>query len=105
MSKKIRDVLDVLGEIRARFRNNNGIAVREIRINAIKAVAEERGVAYQTIGDAYLRRLEPDVKGTAAFDNLVEKWLKNGSMDLRDILERHSLDVGDPPLIRQLFSG
>lgn len=71
MSQKIADVLDVLTRIRRGYRPGRPESIREARIGAIHVIADERGVTHQTIGDAYLRRLEPDVKGTPAFDRLV----------------------------------
>jgi hypothetical protein len=95
MSQKIADVLGVLDQIRRAYGPGKPDSVRDARIRAIKAIALARSVTYQTIGDAYLRRLKPDIDGTPAFDVLVQAWLDGTSDKLRRILLGHALDRGD----------
>jgi hypothetical protein len=103
MSQKIDDVLHVLKGIRREFRTSNLENVRRIRMNVVNEIARERHVTPETIRDAYRRRLEPDVKGTGAFDRLVEDWLLKNSNSLRKILEEHALDEDDPIHIQEFF--
>jgi|SRR6266850_1523 len=104
MSQKISDVLEVLATIRRRYCTHQQASLRSARISAIHAIANERGVTYQTIGDAYLRRLEPDIRGTPAFDRITEEWLSRKSDALRNVLEKHALDAGDRAKIQKFFS-
>jgi hypothetical protein len=104
MSQKIDDVLEVLVTIRKGYRADLAGSIREVRIRAIRAIANERGVTSQTIGDAYLRRLEPDIKGTPAFDRVTENWLSGKSDFLMKVLERQALDDGDRARIKKFFA-
>jgi len=104
MSQKIDDVLEVLAAIRGRYRSDQPSSLRDARINAVRAIAKKRGVTDQTIRDAYLRRLEPDIRGTPAFDRAAENWLSRKSDALRKTLEKHALDSGDRVQIEKFFS-
>ncbi len=74
MSQKIDDVLHVLATIRKGYRADEPLSLRYSRIRAIHEIAKQRQVTYQTIGDAYLRRLQPDINGTPAFDRATAAW-------------------------------
>jgi hypothetical protein len=104
MSQKIDDVLEVLTRIRRAYQRGRPNSLRDARTSAIKAIAAERGVTYQTIGDAYLRRLKPDVDGTPQFDMLVREWLSGKPGALRGVLDRHALDADDERAISQFFA-
>ncbi|WP_287595793.1 hypothetical protein [Thermomonas sp.] len=104
MSQKIDDVLQVLAGIRGGYRKDKPEPLRRVRIRVVRQIAKQRGVDYQTIADAYIRRLAPDIKRTPAFDRLAEEWLASGSPSLQRILESHALDRGDPARIREFFT-
>ncbi|MGN6321629.1 MAG: hypothetical protein ACTHNE_07870 [Dyella sp.] len=103
MSQKIDDVLHILADIRSGYRSDTSQSVRAIRIRVIHQIANERNVDYQTIADAYIRRLAPELKLTRAFDHLVEQWLAAGSPLLQRVLEQHAIDHADPARIRKFF--
>ena len=103
MSQKIDDILDVLTLIRSGYRPGQPYSAKEARIRATYDLAEERGVTHQTIRDAYLRRLKPDINGTSAFDKVVREWLNGESNTLRWVLEKHALDREDELAIRDFF--
>ena len=98
MTRRITDVLEVL----SRICSSEG-PVRIARIRAIHAIAAERGVTHQTIGDAYLRRLEPEIKGTRAFDQLVQEWLDESSPALERALMKKAGDRDDELAIERFF--
>lgn len=104
MSQKIEDVLQVLAGIRSGYRSDKPEPLRRVRVRVVRQIAKQRGVDYQTIADAYIRRLAPDIERTPAFDQLVEEWLASGSPSLQRILENHALDRGDPARIREFFA-
>jgi hypothetical protein len=97
---KVTDVMAVLKTIRGDFetrRNYRNTA--ELRKEAVKIVAEAElqarrykntDSAEKTIHDACARRLRPQVGNIVDFDNLVDQWLRQHSMRLRDILLGHS---------------
>ena len=97
---KVSDVIAVLTIIRNEFRRaSNYRDVTELRKDAIKEVADtelhakrykNRDSAEKTIHDACARRLKPDVGNISDFDRLVDQWLRNDSMVLRDILLRQA---------------
>lgn len=64
MSQKIEDVLHILAGIRAAHSSSRRESLRRIRIRVIRQIADQRGVDYQTIADAYIRRLAPDIELT-----------------------------------------
>jgi hypothetical protein len=104
LSQKIDDVLNVLEIIRKQYSLYKEDAFREARIRAIKEIAKRRLVAQQTIGDAYLRRLRPDIQDTAAFDRVAEDWVSGKSDHLWRILQRHALDKADEAKIQRFFA-
>lgn len=104
MSQKVRDVLDVLNQARSRFNAADGSTqVRDIRQAAIKFVANQRDVTPETIRDACVRRLSPDIAGVADFDMVLGEWLSGRSLRIRQILHRHHVDRGDELLIDAHF--
>ncbi|WP_180870397.1 hypothetical protein [Stenotrophomonas maltophilia] len=104
MSQKIEDVLRVLEGIRSGYQPEKPEPLRRVRVRVVRQIAKQRGVDYQTIADAYIRRLAPDIERTPAFDQLVEDWLASGSHSLQHILESHALDRGDPARISEFFA-
>jgi hypothetical protein len=101
MSKKIIQIVDVVRE--AEKRHYPGADIRRIREEATHAVAERRGIGYTTVCDKYQRQLEPDAKGTDAFDILLEAWLVRKSPQLRNVLMAHASDRVDQSYIEDLF--
>lgn len=104
MSQKIEDVLQVLAGIRSGYQPGKPEPLRRVRVRVVRQIAKQRGVDYQTIADAYIRRLAPDIERTPAFDQLVEDWLASGSLSLQHILEDHALDQGDQAHISEFFA-
>lgn len=102
MSQKIKDVLSVIEEIKTGA--SPGYPIKNIRRDAIKRIAQKRKVEPNTIADAYLRRLRPFIKNTAAFDVLIEQWLSKKSNSLKNRLFSACIDDEDPVLIRNFFS-
>ncbi|WP_154081347.1 hypothetical protein [Stenotrophomonas hibiscicola] len=96
MSQKIEDVLQVLASIRSGYRPDKPESIRSESVRVVRQIAKQRGVDYQSIADAYIRRLAPDIECTPAFDQLVKDWLAAGSQALQHILQNHALDQGDP---------
>ena len=104
MSQKIDDVLQILAGIRDGYGSDKPELLRSVRTRVLRQIANQRGVDYQTIADAYIRRLAPDIELTPAFDRLVEEWLASSSPELQKILLKHALDQGDPLRIRDFFA-
>lgn len=104
VSQKIDDVLEVLVRIRRGFRRDRPGSARDARIRAVRDIAKSRGVTYQTIGDAYLRRLKPDIDGTPAFDMVVQAWLSGRPDPLKWVLFNQAMDSGDNLQIAKLFT-
>lgn len=94
---KISDVLAVLTVIRNAFRRTRNYRnITEFRKEAVMEVAEtelharrflNQDSALKSIHDACSRRLEGSIKD---FDNLADKWLRQNSRGLPDVLLRHS---------------
>lgn len=97
---KVRDVVAVLEVMRNEFkRTPNYCNSTELRKEAVKEVAEAElrvkryknlDSALKTIHDACARRLKPQVSNIKDFDSLVDQWLRQNSMKLKDILLSHS---------------
>jgi hypothetical protein len=93
MSRKIDDILKVVATIQRGYRGS----VREARIHATHVIANH------TVSDAYKRGLEPEMKGTPAFDRVVEDWFSGKSDYLKRILESHAFDKSDRTRIRTVL--
>jgi hypothetical protein len=104
MSQKIDDVLEVLERVRQEVRSSARKSARDARIRAVRAIAKARGVTYQTIGDAYLRRLKPDIDGTTAFDMVMQAWLDGHPDSLKKVLFNQALDSADHLSIGRFFT-
>ena len=97
---KVSDVMVVLTVMRNKFKiTPNCRYFTELRREAVKDVAEtelsakrykNQDSARKTIHDACARRLKPDIGNIRDFDELTELWLRQNSMQLKDILLRHS---------------
>ncbi len=103
MSKRIDDAIDVLHAVLQAYEADPNTTIRKHRIQAVKDVADSRGVTHQDIADVYIRRLAPYVKQTAHFDSLVAQWLQGRPIELKAALEKSSLDAGDHGRIKAFF--
>ena len=93
---KVGDVIEVLTVMKNEHQiSTNYQNTTSLRILATKIVAEIEldnnrykniTSAISTIHDALARRLRPDIKNIKEFDELTDQWLRNGSMELKDIL-------------------
>ena len=104
-SQKIEDVLEVLERALKEFRQSpHWPGVSSIRELAMAAVAERRRVKPETIRDACVRRLRPQVEFVADFDRLLEDWLRGRSQRIRQVLLARAIDRGDPVRINEFVS-
>ena len=97
---KVTDVIAVLKTIKGEFETRyNYRNTTELRKEAVRLIAESElrarrykntNSAQKTIHDACARRLRPQVGNIEDSDNLVNQWLRQHSMRLRDILLGHS---------------
>jgi hypothetical protein len=94
---KVNDVLAVLAIMRNEFRRTRNYRnTTELRKEAVMEVAEtelrtrrfiNQDSALKSIHDACARRLEGSIKD---FDSLADKWLRQNSKGLQNVLLRHS---------------
>ena len=104
MSRTIEEILEVVQEVREGFRNEHGgRSVTSLRIQAVKSVAKRRGIYSTTVSNKFRRELRPEIDGTAAFDQLLEDWLAQGSNELKNIILKHKSDPGDVEFINSVF--
>ena len=104
MSKKIEEILEVVQEVRGRFRNEPGEpSVTELRIQALYLVADRHDIQSTSVSNNFRRRLAPEIKGTSEFDRLLEDWLVDGSDELANVLRQHTSDSADLELIETMF--
>jgi len=61
----------------------------EVRLGAVSAVAERFGVTEETIADAFIRQLRPQIASTSDFDEAVDDWFKGKSDRLKIALLSH----------------
>ena len=110
---KVTDVIAVLINIHNESKKgHNYHNITELRKNAVKSVAESElrkkrykneDSAQKTIHDACTRRLKPDVVNIAVFDSIVDQWLRQSSMRLKEILLGHSLNRSQQTEINRFF--
>jgi hypothetical protein len=111
---KVSDVINVLKVIKHEWEKvGHRYSISDIRIDSVKIIADVEynlgryknlKSAYQTIHDALARRLKPDVLNIAAFDTLTEKWLRDNSPELKQILLGHAQDREKRSIIEQFFA-
>nr|WP_321466142.1 hypothetical protein [uncultured Desulfobulbus sp.] len=110
---KVSDVVNVLKVIKHEWEKvGNRYSISDIRIDSVKVIADVEynlgrykniKSAYHTIHDALARRLKPDIPNIAAFDTLTEKWLRDNSLELKQILLGYAQDREQRSIIEQLF--
>lgn len=110
---KVTDVMAVLTDIKGEFKRRNSYRnTTEMRKDAVRGVAESElrakrykneASAQKTIHDACARRLRPEVANIADFDSLVDQWLRQRSMRLKDILLSHSKSRSQRAEVSQIF--
>lgn len=104
MSARIKQIIEVIEEVRDNFRNNKGHAsIHNIRVAAGHSVAARRDIANQTVIDKFVRQLKPHVKNAYEFDKLLERWLLDDSNELQEIILKHKTNKKDEDLIRNAF--
>jgi hypothetical protein len=96
---KVSDVLSILEIIRSECKRQfSYYNITELRKEAVKDMAKNelrqkryknKNSAEKSIHDACARRLKPDVDNIKDFDRLIDKWLQQNSMRLKDILIKH----------------
>lgn len=97
---KVTDVIRVLRALRDQFREmKEHVDISRLRKYSIDIVSaselrkgrfQDERSAKDTISDACGRRLRPDVIGIRQFDYLAELWLREGSLQLKEILLKQS---------------
>lgn len=112
---KITNVLGVLKAIKEEYNRSKYYRnITELRKDAVRCIAESQlrlkrykneNSAQKTIHDACARRLKPEVSNIADFDNLIDLWLRKGSMRLKNILLTHSESYSKHTQIGLLFEG
>lgn len=104
MSKRIAQILDVIGILRARHRHGMSIGhVPDSRREVVDRVARSFGVDATTISDKFRRQLHPDIIGTNEFDQAVSEWLSHGDPRLQRALLKHSVGARDETRVREFF--
>jgi hypothetical protein len=105
MSDRIEQIIEVVEEVKKEYKDaGRGFSkISDLRLRAVKRVANRREIDHTTVSDKYRRQLKPDVTGTAEFDRLLKDWLDTGSNRLQDVLLRHSVGVGDKRRVKKFF--
>ena len=104
MSQKIDDVLSVAVEAERLAGNGRPGSIDLLRQEAIDTIARRRRVTPQTIQDACVRRLAPDVPSVSEFDRLLDAFLRGEPSRLKRVLERRRIDRDDEASIRDFFA-
>lgn len=106
MSELIKQITDVLRKIRDGYsQKGSQSSITQLRVDATRHVAKVKGIRLQTVRDKYLRGLTPDITITQHFDDLIEKWLMEGSGKLKQILLKHKVETHVVKLIDETFQG
>jgi predicted HNH restriction endonuclease len=104
MSARVEQILEVIQELRERYRASRGIgSLSQMRVDATHAVADRRSIDYRSVQDKFIRQLRPDISTASQFDKLIGPWLKDGSATLKDIVMKHRSDKKDGLLIENAF--
>lgn len=104
MSARVSQIIEVIEEVRNNYRSSRkGTSIRQMRIDAGHSVAARRGITNQSVIDKFVRQLKPDVSSATQFDALLESWLLEDSLELRDIVLKHKSGISDEILIDNAF--
>ena len=106
MSEKIDQICEVARQVRQDFEVRSGRIpqrVTTLRRKAVASVAKRRGIYNQSVLDKFIRQLQPDVRGAAHFDMLLEAWLLSDSDQLKNILLKHKRDRLDEDIISNVL--
>lgn len=100
MSAKIEQIVEVIEGVRDAFRVSPSTKnVASYRLQAIKAIAVRRNITAQSVNDKFIRKCRPDINTLNEFDMLMQRWLLDGSKDLRLTLLKHASDARDRELV------
>lgn len=110
---KVSDVLAILEIMRSEFKSrSNNYNITELRKETVKSIVEKelrykryknQDSAEKSIHDACARRLKPDVDNIKDFDRLVDQWLRQNSMRLKDILMKHIESCSQQSIVADFF--
>ena len=113
MNDKIIDILFVLNKIFNEINGSNeNIKVNEVRLGAVKNIAKTElennrfkdfRSAKNSIHDACVRRLRPNISKVTEFDQLIELWINQNSSQLQDILIKHATNDIQRHMISDFF--
>lgn len=112
-NEKVSDVVAVLAIMRNEFNSRSSHCnCTELRKETVKGLAENellqnryknQDSAQKSIHDACARRLKPEVDNIRDFDRLVDQWLRQNSMRLKDILVKHSGSRSQRSMVADFF--
>ncbi|HEX9971762.1 MAG TPA: hypothetical protein VGD14_06790, partial [bacterium] len=75
MSSRIDQLLEVIQLIQSEFRINKGnCSIKEIRLKAVKQIAEAKDIVIGSVSTKFIRELTPEISGTKEFDNFLYRW-------------------------------
>lgn len=101
MSRGIEEIVRVLELIKFRYMaSDRRTLVSTLRLWATKIVAQQDAIDERTVRDKYTRQLG---LSTHDFDTLVDRWLAEGSLELKTAVSRGIVDHGDQKFVGDLF--
>ncbi|MEE8483125.1 MAG: hypothetical protein V3S46_00885 [Nitrospinota bacterium] len=107
MSARIKEILEVMKEVREQYHNKKGqYSIEQLRRIATRSVADQqvpKKIRYSSVHSKYGVQLKPEVKGSYEFDSHLEKWLLGKPNELKNILLLHKCDYQDEGLINDFF--
>jgi predicted HNH restriction endonuclease len=104
MSARVAQIIEIIEEILGDFYDNRQqTSISQLRIKAVRSVADRRGITTNSVADKFIRQLSPEITSTSQFDALLKNWLINKSMELRDTILKHAVDSHDRQLITSSF--
>jgi hypothetical protein len=90
LRKKIFYALAIIDEIQNNYQSDRPI--KELRIVAIKKIAEQAKITLQSVSDPFIRWFRPEIKNMRAFDEELEFFFIHGSERLFKILLKYAHD-------------
>ena len=105
MSAQIEQIIEVMDGINAYRKGSvSPYSIEKARQKAVKDVASDRNIRYQSVLDKLIRKLRPHVSSVKEFDTLLIAYLVDGSAELREVLLKHIVDPYDRKRIFETFS-
>jgi hypothetical protein len=102
MSDTISRIFAVLEAIRRERAIGDRRSNKQVRIDVVRRIAEERDVRPAAVLEPIVEVLSPEIGSVSALERALDSWL-NGRSDLQRALKKHAIDQQDDRAVVEFF--